>query len=116
MIRLLMIKKEFVYIRYSRAWVSDCNPVLRCFHCLGYGHTSNRCLQKEKKPNCLHCAKDHQVKDCENVEKKPKCINCLNSNEKFKTKYNTEHRANSENCKVTKKRLKMLMENIDYGN
>lgn len=59
------------------------SPVIQCFKCLRYGHTSEQCRSK---PRCQKCSKEHTEQEvCDN----DKC--CLHCN-------STEHNSLSKNC------------------
>lgn len=47
------------------------HPVVQCFRCLRYGHTSFLCQRTES--CCRKCGKDHKEEDCDEVSK---CIYC----------------------------------------
>ncbi|XP_023217406.1 uncharacterized protein LOC111619818 [Centruroides sculpturatus] len=59
---LLMIGK--INIEWSRCRVGDFCPVLQCFRCCGYGHSSKECSQT--KNTCSHCNQEHTFKECPN--------------------------------------------------
>ena len=49
--------------------------LIQCFHCLQYGHTSNKCDQKDEPPICAQCAvPGHTYKDCDIAQSK--CHHC----------------------------------------
>lgn len=113
-IRKTLLEKQRVNIGFVRAHIEDCNPLTQCYHCLGFGHTSLKCLNKMNKPRCIHCAKNHKFSECEKTKDIVKCYNCDKNNNLFGTKNNTEHSANSEKCTYRKRMFIMAQQRIDY--
>lgn len=108
-LRKIIISKERINIGYTKAHVEDCDPLMQCYHCLGYGHTSLRCLENMKSPRCLHCAGEHKIQDCPKKQEPAKCHNCTN-----RKGYQNEHPGNSYLCEFRKKMLKNAQMRIEY--
>jgi len=63
---------EYIYIYSQRFKVKDYKePLLQCFKCQNYGHSSRNCGGKER---CVICAGNHNYKDC--PKDKIQCANC----------------------------------------
>lgn len=79
-------------------------PVIQCFKCLRYGHTSNQCRGK---PRCKTCGSD-SCKDDPCQDEEQKCIYCSS----------TDHNAVSRKCPVFKKQANikkvMATENVSF--
>lgn len=108
-LRKIIISKERINIGYTKAHVEDCDPLMQCYHCLGYGHTSLRCLENMKSPRCLHCAGEHKIQDCVKKQEPAKCHNCTN-----RKGYQNEHPGNSYLFEFRKKMLKNAQMRIEY--
>lgn len=113
-LRSYLMEKEKINIGFSRVRVEDANPLTQCYHCLKFGHTALKCLNKDKNATCLHCAKDHEWKDCPNKNSEEKCSNCVHQNTIFKMTLNTNHKANDTNCTYFKKMMYIAQSRIDY--
>ena len=97
-----------VFIGYRRARVVDETPLLQCYKCLGFGHTSNNCKNEER---CGYCAAGHRTSDCKVKDDigKHECFNCR--------KYmnvRANHRASSYDCEFYK-RTQMSVESRTVG-
>lgn len=72
-----LCKEGRVYVGWSRCPVHNHTRVMRCYRCLGFGHTQRNCSQKED--TCGHCAeKGHRAALCEKKKSgaSPVCANC----------------------------------------
>jgi hypothetical protein len=65
-------------------------PVLQCYKCMNFGHTSKFC---KKTTICSICGGDHSFKDCDSTEN-PICVNCKG-----------DHIAISNMCPIKKRKL-----------
>ncbi|XP_023212011.1 uncharacterized protein LOC111614878 [Centruroides sculpturatus] len=73
-VRKLFLRMDKINIEWSRCRVVDFCPILQCFKCCGYNHSSRDCPQTYY--TCSHCAGEHTYKDCPNFEYEPICCNC----------------------------------------
>lgn len=99
-VRRMILQREKINIGYQRIYVEDANPIFQCYHCLRFGHTAVRCLQKDKDAaSCTYCGDAHTHNACGNKNKSPKCKNCEQHNLKNKWTFPSNHRANDRiNC------------------
>ncbi|GBN47630.1 hypothetical protein AVEN_110404-1 [Araneus ventricosus] len=111
----LVIKKPRINLNWSRLTFKENFRILKCFRCAKYGHTAERCRSEEFKESglCLCCGtKGHKERECQDS---PKCINCSSHKAKFKTTYDTDHSARSNNCKIRDKEIYLLISRTNYG-
>jgi hypothetical protein len=112
--RRLLVHQGKVFLGYQRIRVEDANPLLQCFHCLGFSHSANRCIKKENtKPKCPHCAGDHMYREC-TKKAPPSCVNCLQQNEKSDKKNSSNHQANDKNCPIYRRMLQFAQQKVEY--
>ncbi|XP_023216732.1 uncharacterized protein LOC111619282 [Centruroides sculpturatus] len=104
--QLLMLGKAS--IEWSKCRVSDFCPVLQCFHCCRYGHSTKSCSQPT--PTCSHCSEEHTFKQCNNKEKPAVC--CNYRQEKAE---NTTHNAQDGSCQVYKRIKSNIIKRTEYG-
>jgi hypothetical protein len=52
--------------------------------------------------------KEHSLTEHDEKNKTDKCINCHEANEKFNTKYNTNHAVWNKECSVYKRKMESL--------
>lgn len=82
----------------------------RCYKCGNYGHIAKDCKSNEV---CLKCGGEGHLKvNCTSQEF---CNNCKFSNERYKTKYDTQHSCLNSTCKVYEKEVLRLISRTDYG-
>lgn len=112
--RKLLLYKGKINIGFQRVFVEDCNPLMQCYHCLGFGHTAIRCFNQTNKPRCVHCAGEHKSSDCTKKEEH-QCFNCLQKKTQNKETGKTNHRANSHECPIVIKMKIMAQQHINYN-
>lgn len=115
--RKILLNKEKINIGYQRVTVDDAIPVVQCYFCLRYGHTSRNCNQKEKNnlPSCSHCGSAHLYKDCPARTNQSRCANCTFQNDRFQLTFPTNHNATDKtNCMYYKKMLAFAQQKIEY--
>jgi hypothetical protein len=115
--RRFLITEGKVFLGFQRIRVEDANPLVQCYHCLGFNHTALKCKKKDKPPICMNCAKAHKTKDCKSNDKYPQCGNCLRMSESEtqpSSVIDMRHRANNFNCKIYKRKLFLAKQKIDY--
>jgi hypothetical protein len=105
-IRTAMLDSERVNLGFMRVHVEDVSPLLQCYKCQGFGHTSLKCTEKTER--CVKCAKAHSTKDCTATE--DKCWNCCKAK-----KSSINHRANSKTCPFLVMMEARALERINYG-
>ncbi|XP_067132771.1 uncharacterized protein [Centruroides vittatus] len=71
-LRKCLLKLAKLNIEWSRSRVADFVPVLQCFKCCQYGHTTKNCPQNNSV--CSHCAGEHLFKECPNLESPPAVV------------------------------------------
>ena len=82
-----------------------------CFNCAGFNHNGKKC---NNMPKCIFCVGNHVAKNCSDG-RQYRCDNCTYANEKYGTKYKTDHMAcDSQACEILKKKLKISIGNTDY--
>jgi hypothetical protein len=88
-----------VYVGFRRIRVVDNTPLLQCFKCLGFGHTTKVC--KNEKERCMNCAGEHDTRKCQVKEDKDKhvCFNCKT----YMRGVDSNHRASSWECPFYKR-------------
>jgi hypothetical protein len=98
----MLIEKKHVTIGYTSCRVYDATIAPRCYKCSRLGHfDNNNCCENDL--CCPKCCGDHKLSECTNNVLK--CINCSESNEKHRTKYDTNHAAFDRKCPTMLKRL-----------
>ena len=83
----ICINKKRINIDHQKIHVSEHIPLLQCFKCLQFGHTTKHCRNTEQ--NCSHCAaRDHTYRACvhKNDPSKTVCLNCKSHNTKYNLK------------------------------
>lgn len=86
-----------------------------CLKCCRFNHS-----EKKFKNNitCLFCSGDHNYCDCKNFSKKEKtlsCTICICSNNKYKTKFKTDHAPNDTiNCMILNNKIKKYVSDKEY--
>lgn len=88
-----IITKRSLFIGWRRCYIKESFHILRCYKCNKYGHLVKEC---KSAVTCPQCAGEHPLKECSNKELK--CINCFQNNNKFKTKYSTNHSVLDDAC------------------
>ncbi|XP_067132758.1 uncharacterized protein [Centruroides vittatus] len=107
-LRKHMLRLGKVNIGWSRCRAVDFCPVLQCYRCCRYGHSTKQCLENDN--ICSHCAEHHAFKDCPNINKVPICINCQHSHIE-----NHNHNARDSKCKIYQRIKNNLISRTDYG-
>ena len=95
----MCIVKKRINIDHQKIHVTEHIPLLQCFKCLHYGHTTKHCNNSEQ--NCSHCAaRNHTHRTCpyKNDLSRIKCLNCKSHNTKYKLNNNTMHSSTSALC------------------
>ncbi|MCP4274573.1 MAG: hypothetical protein GY781_21825 [Gammaproteobacteria bacterium] len=100
-----------VYVGLTRCRAYDRFWVTQCYHCQGYGHTSDRCALKDDSPKCSFCAGNHNSKDCSN-KTTPKCVNCAKATPATGP---TNHFASNKNCPFMIAQRNKLIENTNFA-
>ncbi|XP_054153607.1 uncharacterized protein LOC128952269 [Oppia nitens] len=57
-------------LHHQRVYFEDFSPLVQCFKCLGFGHTSAKCTSTTD--TCGHCAESHKRKECPHLTNKNK--------------------------------------------
>lgn len=110
-----IINKKRINIDYQKIHASEHIPLLQCFKCLQFGHTTKQCNNGEE--NCSHCASsDHTHRTCPHKHDSAKitCLNCKSHNTKYNLSNNTNHSATSSTCLRKKAAAERVQYNIEY--
>ena len=104
-----------LYIGYTRCTVRDHLHVIRCFNCLGFGHTSANCNSRKR---CSYCAEEHDSTAC--PRNKMECANCQQFNAKMANRKNfkindVRHPATSNECPAYIHIVQLIKSKINYG-
>lgn len=99
-----------ICIGWERYTAYEDLEIPRCFHCQGFFHKKQDCRNKLV---CPLCSDEHEENAC--PKRKKCCNNCLISNEKYKTKYSTDHFATDFNCPVLKYHQTVLKNKTNYN-
>lgn len=101
------LSQEQLYVDLQRVRVMDFVPLIQCYQCLGFGHTSKICTRP--KPVCSHCGGDHTFRACPvAAELVPKCVNCA------KTQSPSAHNGMSPACPIIIRMIQRVREKTDY--
>nr|CAI5855613.1 unnamed protein product [Callosobruchus analis] len=109
-LRNKLTSQGYIYAGWGRCSVVDHVRLLRCYKCSGLGHSEKIC-----KSNiiCPACTGSHHLKNC--TSHALKCINCERSNDKYKTKFDTNHSSIDMNsCSALQNYIHRLKSNIAY--
>lgn len=100
---------------YRLIHAEDSDPVIQCYYCQAYGHTSLKCQNKiENRPQkCPHCGEDHSLSMCPNRNKQPKCSNC--HKHQGSSTNGHPHKANSKDCPIYKSIFNKVISRVNYG-
>lgn len=104
----LMIEKR-INIGWDRCIVYEYFAINMCFKCNGYNHKAANCTNKK---SCKKCAGEHDIRECDVTEKK--CVNCCIMNTNLNLKLNTEHEANSLQCRVHERQIENERKRVNY--
>ncbi|XP_067136090.1 uncharacterized protein [Centruroides vittatus] len=72
--RQLLITEK-LNIEWSHCRVADFVPILQCYRCCGFGHTTKSCIHETS--TCSHCAGDHTYKECPNRNNSPNALTVI---------------------------------------
>lgn len=89
---------------------SECVDVRRCYNCCGFYHTAKECSAKMC---CSTCGGEHKPSECNSTDFS--CVNCLMANQRFDSKFDTNHKASSLDCMVYKRQLEIQRRRVNYG-
>lgn len=103
----VLLNREKITIGWDRCRVFENIHISRCFKCLGFNHKAKECTRLRM---CLKCSQDHDIKECKSTREE--CGNCRWANENLKMELNTEHHANSWDCKVLQRRVERARQRI----
>lgn len=105
-----MINNDYVNIGWHTCRIYEDIYIKTCTRCNKYGHKKADCDQHV---TCKKCGENHHFRECTNSNKQ--CCNCKYSNQTYKTKYNIEHEANTEDCTIHLNKISRAREGINYG-
>lgn len=108
--KLIREKHNRIFVGHQRCIVYDHINVTTCYNCGRLGHSGKKCKNKAV---CIKCTGNHKTSECKS--NKNECINCIYSNEKYNTKYDSNHLPlDMENCEILKNKIKKYVEATDY--
>lgn len=98
-----------IHIEWQRYPIYEDLSIVRCFKCQQHYHKTDACPNAQ---SCEHCSEEHHIKECPNQQKK--CVNCLQTNKKFKSNYDVNHKASDTDCPSYQYLLNIVRSKIDY--
>lgn len=105
-------------VGFQQVSCEDYSPVIRCYKCLRYGHTTKYCTNAQV---CFHCGEDHQKSDCpaKTANTPAVCSNCTEHNNRRpntpKHHLNVVHSVTSKDCPTYARYAKAAYARVDYG-
>lgn len=105
-----MMKQNKVCIDWERLPVYEDLSVVRCYICQGFHHKAGSCSSERV---CGVCAAAHDTVTCQSRTKA--CGNCIAANNRYNTRYDTNHAAVDKICPSANYHLEILRSRIDYG-
>lgn len=103
--------RDRIFVAHLCCRTYDVINVKPCFNCGRVGHSATKC------PNpvvCLKCAGKHKTFSCDNANK-DECVNCRYSNDKYGTRYKTDHVAvDSTQCEILKTKIRKFITSTSY--
>lgn len=105
-VRNIARMRDRIYIGWQSCRLKDYSPLIRCFKCQLYGHTSRICRGREC---CSHCAGEHDITNCPRKNDPPRCPNCV------RVKKESQHAVNDPKCTELQRATRIAFERIDYG-
>lgn len=103
----VIIKKGMVRIDLEEYLCYDDFPLLQCFKCCVFGHTSATCTESIA---CKICGGDHNYNEC--VAPKPSCINCFRAETATGVIHTGRHRATAGICPIRAERLRKVINEL----
>jgi len=114
-LRKIFLSLEKVNIFWSRHYVKDFISITRCFKCLGFSHSRDKC---DSQIFCSECGKEgHDYKSCKSDSGHKTCINCVRYNQKLNTNQtpvDTKHDAFYGSCPTLNRMKNLIMSKINY--
>ncbi|GBN63905.1 hypothetical protein AVEN_47894-1 [Araneus ventricosus] len=105
------IGKGGFYFEFTKLRLSEFISVKQCKVCFGFGHTSKNCDHAEN-PRCEKCGEaKKEGHKCRTV----KCVNCIESNERFRTDFRTNHSCLDRRCRSYQKQKELVIKRTNYG-
>lgn len=116
-VRKTILNLQKLNILWSRHAVKDFVSITRCFKCLGFGHTRDKC--EANHINCSSCGTGgHSHKECSSSLSHKKCINCHKFNENNKnpnsSKIDEKHDALYSFCPSLLRIKNLIISKINY--
>lgn len=99
-----------IIIGWDSCLVFDGTYVRRCYKCLGFNHTSDKCTNTEV---CANCLKNHKTENC-NEEHIEKCTNCDKANKVLGVGVSVNHSVFSRNCPMYVEKLRLEKQRVLY--
>ncbi|XP_023223262.1 uncharacterized protein LOC111624603 [Centruroides sculpturatus] len=106
-LRKLLITSGKVNIEWSRCRIVDFCPVLQCYKCCKFGHSTKTCPEKES--ICSQCAGKHTYRECPLRDVQPTCCNCTKDR-----RMEVNHNARSSTCPIYLKLKTNLISRTNY--
>ncbi|XP_029837418.2 uncharacterized protein LOC115321354 [Ixodes scapularis] len=104
-----LINRKRLLIGWTSCPVRENIYVPRCLNCSSYGHTQRQC---QNRATCPECAGQHRHQEYEVIT--VKCKACSNSNEKFESQFDTNHKFTDPLCPTYKAQVERIRQRTSY--
>lgn len=107
--KFMNIKK--IFLEWECCMIYEDIGIQRCFKCQEFFHRSENC---QNNIACCCCGENHDLRQC--PKETTKCANCEKANNKYGTRYKTNHQASDiSKCSSYQYHLNIIRSKIDYS-